>query len=110
MTTSYEPFSASKLSSSSSYYVSWILDMGASYYITYGPDKLISKIPYSENKRIILENGDKIYIVSVGSSKLNTINDCVLSLKYILYTPLIFVNFLYGNKICVDNQVSIYLN
>lgn len=65
----------------------------------------MNSTPYNGTEGFVLGNGNKLHILSIGSSTLITNNKFALDLSNFLYIPSATTNFLLVQYLCIDNDV-----
>ena len=82
---------------------SWILDSGATDYMTPLSHCFITYSPCSSSKKITLANGSLTTVASQGDIILNN----HLTLKDVLHVPKLFTNLISIQKLTLDNNYSV---
>lgn len=84
----------------------WLIDYGAIHHITSYGSQLVNFVPFCGSEGIVVGDGSKIPISSIGSSEL-VYNNCSLSFTNLLHAPNAIANLLYFQKICADIKALI---
>ena len=72
---------------------SWIIDTGASNYMSHDVNVLTRATSYEGNENIIVGNGEGLEVKNIGGTTLHT-QSHVLHLKNVLHVPMLTVNLL----------------
>lgn len=96
----------SSKSSTSGFIANWVLDTGATHHITNDSSSLGNHVPYNGQNSILVGNGTKIHISSVGTTFL-PVNNHSLVLKDVLHASRVASNLIYVHKLCKDNNIFV---
>ena len=89
-------------------FVEWVVDLGASHYVTINLAALALHAPYNASNSVIVGDGLGLLIANIGSFSLTSLPTPLL-FSNVLHMPGMSKNLISVLALCVDNLINVLL-